>query len=125
MLDSTLWSPILARLAKLSIVARQPLHAQTYYNAPWFEQDMEKWTGWLRPILVFISSHLSRTCIVEVDDDERKETSAIVSECFPNSYLKVQTLAGDFCFRRNDFSEESGYWDDEYDDDHDVDSSAS
>lgn len=42
MLDSTLWSPILAELTKLSIVAQQPLQARTYFNAPSFKQEMEE-----------------------------------------------------------------------------------
>ncbi len=59
-----------------------------------------------------------------MDDDDRKETSTLMRECLPSGYRKVRTLAGDFCFRRNDYSEESGYWDDD-DDDHDIESNSS
>ena len=124
MLDSTLWSPILAELTKLSIVAQQPLQARTCFNAPSFEQEIEEWTEWLRAILQYIVRQLPSSCIVEADDDDRKETSAVMRQSLPSDYRKVQTLAGDFCFRRNDYSEESDYWDDEYDD-HDIDSNAS
>lgn len=75
MLDSTLWSPVLAELTKLSIVAQQPLQAGTYFNAPSFEQEMEEWMEWLRAILQYIASQLPSSCIVEADDDDRKETS--------------------------------------------------
>lgn len=44
MLDSTLWSPILANLTKLSIVAQQPLQVRTYFTAPSSEHQMEEWT---------------------------------------------------------------------------------
>jgi hypothetical protein len=85
---------------------------------------MEEWMEWLRAILQYIVRQLPSSCIVEADDDDRKETSTIMREYLPSGYRKVQTLAGDFCFRRNDYSEESGYWDDDYDD-HDIDSNAS
>ena len=124
MLDSTLWSPILANLTKLSIVAQQPLEPQKYYNAPPFEQDMEKWTQWLRAVLQYTARQISSSCIIEVDDDDREETSLVMRESLPSGYRKVQTLAGDLCFRRNAYSEESGYWDEDYHD-HDVDSNAS
>ena len=124
MLDSTLWSPLLANLTKLSIVAQQPLQARMYYNAPSFEHDMEEWMGWLRVILQYISRELRSSCVIEVDDDVRSETSILMKEYFPRGYRKVQTLEGDLIFRRNDYSNESGYWDDDCDD-HDVDSNAS
>ena len=124
MLDSTIFPPVLANLKKLSIVAQQPLQAGGYYNAPTFEQDMEEWIGWLRATLQFITCHLPDRCIVQVDDDDKMETSAVMGECFPSGYRRVQTLAGDLCFERNDYSRESGYWDDDYND-HDVDSNAS
>ena len=104
MLDSTLWSPILAKLTKLSIVAQQPLEAQIYFNAPSFEEEMEEWMEWLRAILQYFARQLPSSCIVEVDDDDRKETSTIIRECLPSGYRKVQTLAGDFYFRRNYYS---------------------
>jgi hypothetical protein len=50
MLDTELWPPILTGLTTLSIVAQQPLLAQTYWNTPSFEQDMKEWIGWTGPI---------------------------------------------------------------------------
>ena len=57
--------------------------------------------------------------MVEVDDDDKKETSAVMREFF--NYRKIQTKQGDVYFMRNDYSMESGYWDDDYVDDNDVD----
>lgn len=37
------------------------------------------------------------------------------------NYRKIQTKQGDVYFMRNDYSMESGYWDDDYVDDNDVD----
>ncbi len=88
MLDSTLWSPILAELTKLSIVAQQPLQARTYFNAPSFKQEMEEWMEWLRAILQYIAHQLPSSCIVEADDDDRKGTSTPMRDCLPSGYRK-------------------------------------
>ena len=64
---------------------------------------MEEGLEWLRVNLREIASRLSRSCIVEVDDDNRKETRAVMRESFPGGYRKVQTLSGDAYFRRNDY----------------------
>jgi len=73
--NCTPWSPILAGLTKLSIVAQQPLSAHIDRNAPWFQERMETWKDWLRAVLQCIASQLQNCCIVEVDDDDKKETS--------------------------------------------------
>ena len=125
MLDSRLWSPILANLTKLSIVAQQPLQGRPKYGVPSFEQRIGEWMEWLRAILQYITRQLPSSCIVEVDDDDGRETSTLMRECLPSGYRKVQTLTGDFHFMRNDYSRDSSYWDDEYGDDHDIDSNAS
>ena len=127
MLESTLWSPIFANLTKLSIVAQQPLQPQDNYNAPPFEHEMQKWTQWLRAVLQYTVRQLSSSCTVEVDDDDMEETSLVMRESLPGGFRKVQTLAGDLCFRRNQYSEESGYWNEDYDahDWFDADSNAS
>ena len=98
-LDSKLWSPFLANLTKLSIVVQQPLRYRPYYKAP----PMKKGLKWLRVNLQEIASHLPRSCIVEVDDDNREETRALMGESFPGGYRKVQTLSGDVYFGRNDY----------------------
>ena len=125
-LDSGIWSPFLANLTKLSIVVNQPLQIRPPRKAP----KMKKGLEWLRINLQNISSHLSRSCIVEVDDDDRKETRAVMGESFPGGYRKVQTLAGDVYFGRNEYwysdessdsSEEDDHDDDQDDDDDDDD----
>jgi hypothetical protein len=106
-LDGGFWSPILAQLTRLSIVAAQPL--RIYHRAPWFNQDMKNWVEWARTVLQFVAQRLHSSCIVEVDDDDREETSALIKEFFPGGYRKVRTRAGDFYFRRGEYSPEAGY----------------
>lgn len=114
--DDALWSAILPHLKWLRIVAEQPLEAGHYYNAPTLEQDLDHWFKWIRPFLVCFSQHLLGQTVVEVDDDGRTDTRKLVEECLGNGYRKVQChRAGDFIFKRGQFSLESGYWDDEDD----------
>ena len=108
MLDSTIFPPLLANLKKLSIVAQ--------HDASTDVEDEAEWIEWLEATLEFITCHLPDRCVVEVDDDDEMETSAVMREYFPRGYRKVQTLEGDFWFKRNDYSIESGFWDDYYDD---------
>lgn len=116
-LDSTLWSPILANLTKLSIVAAQPVVAYPpFFGKITSEQDLEEWTGWLKAILQCIVGQLSSSCIVEVDNGNKEETSIVMRECLPSGYRNVQTLAGDLLFWKNEDSEEWVYWDDDSDD---------
>ena len=95
-LDSGLWSRFLANLTKLSIVVTPPLQILVYDKAFKKEKGLE----WLRRNLQDIASHLSHSCIVEVDDDNSEETRAVLGESFPGGYRKVQTLSGDFYIRR-------------------------
>jgi hypothetical protein len=48
---------------------------------------------WLRAIPQYMARQLPSSCIVEADDDDRKETSTIMREYLPSGYRKVQTLA--------------------------------
>ena len=89
MLDPKLWVPALANLTRLFIVAQQPMHPPT------FGHQIEDWVGWLRAVLQHIASQLPTSCIVEVDDDCKNETSALMKEYLPAGYRKVQTLAID------------------------------
>lgn len=93
-LNSALWSPILAHLKKLSIVAQQPLQPRPHYDTLLFEHEMARWTDSLRAILQYVSHELRRSSIIEVDDDDVIETSILIMEYFPQGYRKVQTLAG-------------------------------
>ncbi len=75
---------------------------------------MHEWIRWLRSLLQFLTRRLPDRCIVEVDDDDRTETTAVMRECLPNDYRKVKTVAGDLCFKRDHYSIESGHSDDDY-----------
>lgn len=127
MVDSTVLSPVLANLKKLSIVAQQPLEAESRYDPPTFHRRMQVWIGWLQAFLQYNASRLPDSCVVEVDDDDRTETSTVMRECLPGGCRKVQTLAGDKYFVRNDYSIESDDENDDYcwQDWQDVDSNAS
>jgi len=112
--DNALWSSILPNLKAFRLVAQQPLEAAGYYYAPTLEQEMDRWVKWIKPFLEFFGQHLRSPVIVEVDDDDRKETSELIKQCLPNGYRKVQChLVGDLIFKRGQFSIESGYWDDD------------
>ncbi len=115
---SRIFFPVLANLNKLSIVAQQPLQDLASYYPPPFEDEMHIWIRWLRSLLQFLTRRLPDRCIVEVDDDDSTETSAVMRECLPNGYRKVKTVAGDLYFERNDhsndYSIESGHCDDDY-----------
>jgi hypothetical protein len=113
--DNALWSSILPNLKVFRLVAQQPPEAAGYDNAPTLEQEMDRWLTWIKPFLECFGRHLLSTVVVEVDDDDRKETSELVKEGLPNGYRKVRCrLAGDLIFKRGQFSIESGYyWDDD------------
>ena len=108
-LDSTVWSPVLANLKELSIVALQPLPLSLALDF----QLWDKWISWLRSMLQYIACHLPRSCVVELDDNDRYRFGirAVTSECLPIEYQCVQSLTGDYYFMRNDYSIESGYCD--------------
>ena len=113
--DYELWSPILARLTKLQIVAKQPLEQRGYYGAPSLESEVKKWVNWFGPMLSYIAGKISNNLCVEMDYDDRRETDVLVNEHLPGRHRKVRTIDGDLMFKRGQFSMESGYWDDDYD----------
>ena len=103
---STIFLSILANLNKLTVVVQQPREAQSFYIGT-SEQDLQEWVDWLRDNLQYVAGQLPNSCIVEVDDDDRRVTSTVMRECFPSGYRKVQTVLGDEYFMRKDFSIES------------------
>ena len=114
LLDPTLWSPLLANLTKLTIMAQQPLVARTYYDAPPFEKELKEWTDWTTAVLQYIGRRLPTTCTIEVDDDDKQETSTLMKEHFPQGYQKVHTRLGDIAFsreERDDWYEYNGPYD--------------
>lgn len=65
---------------------------------------MDEWLTWLKPVLEYVNQYVSSGNVVEVDDDDRKETNELVKECLSNGYRKVPTRTGDLCFMRGEFS---------------------
>lgn len=103
--DSTPWSPLLAQLKKLTIVAQHPLRFRRYYTA----ETIEKSTEWLMERLQCYSSELRSSCVVEVDDDNQTDTGALMRICFPRGYRRVQTLAGNLLFQGSRYYTDSDY----------------
>ena len=95
--DSTIFSPILAHLKKLSIVVKQPEQSWVRKNLPISEKYIQVLIGSHKLVLKYIASQLPQSCIVEVDGDDVRETSTLMKECFPSGYRKVQTMAGGLC----------------------------
>lgn len=113
-LDAHIWPSILPKLIKLCIVAQQPLEPAHYLNDPIFAQQMDDWLSWIQPILEYLNRYVPSRTILEIDDDNRQETSELLRQCLSNGFRKVRTRTGDECFRRGSFTWESGYWHDNY-----------
>jgi hypothetical protein len=110
--DDALWCSILPHLKGLRLVLEQPVKAGSYDNAPTLEQDMDRWINWIRPFLQCLGQHLSIQTNVEIDNDGRIETGALIKECLPHGYREIRCRKfGDYIFKRGQFSWESGYWD--------------
>ena len=112
--DDALWRAILPNLKGLRLVLEQPVQARRDYNAPTLEQDIDRWANWIRPFLQCFGQHLSIRTNVQIDNDGRVETGAIMKECLPHGYREIRCRQfGDFVFKRGRFSWESGYWDED------------
>jgi len=109
--DDALWRSILPHLKGLRLLLEQPVEARDYYNAPTLEQHMDRWVNWIRPFLQCFGQHLSIRTNVQIDNDGRIETGAIMKECLPHGYREIRCRHfGDLVFKRGRFSWESGYW---------------
>ena len=96
------------------IDSSSPWLAAGYYNAPTLEQEVDDQVKQIRPFLEYFGQYLLSETVVEVDDDDRKDTSELVKERLPNGYRKVRCrLTGDLIFQGGQFSVESGSWDDD------------
>jgi hypothetical protein len=114
-LDPEQWSPILARLRKLSIVVKRPLPNWTYVH----EHRIDCWGEWLGGILRYITSQLSSSCIIEVDDGDEAGTTAIIRECLPSGYRTIQLVPRKNCSWASEYLEDlvfanSKYWVEDY-----------
>jgi hypothetical protein len=101
-LDSTIWPRIFSNLTKLCIVAQQPLRLPRYFSDYDPSIDMNHWLAGLKRALEWIRQHISSDLFVEVDDDDREETSEVIMEYFPDGYKKVRTRTGDWFFERDE-----------------------
>ena len=73
-------------------MALQPLLGATNCdNAPMLEQEMHKWLTNCKAILEYVNQHVSSRATIEVDDNDREETSELVKKCLSNGYRKAQT----------------------------------
>lgn len=108
-LNLSMWSPLLAQLTHLTVAAQQPLRPRPYIEKDSLEEDLAKWAGWIGPIMRSIGQRLRAQCIVTVDDDNKKETRALMGAAFPCGFREVKTRAGKCCFERVDYSWEFGY----------------
>jgi hypothetical protein len=113
---------MLPHLKWLRIVAAHPEESKywnaKFWGAPTFEQDMEKWVNWLLPRMQCSGQYWVKNSKIEVDTNDQAEMEELVKKCLPHSYQKIQChLAGDLIFKRGQYSQESGYWDEDYDSD--------
>ena len=88
--DDALWHSFLPHLKRLQIVVSPPVKGGDYENGPTFEQDMDRWLTWLRLFLQCFGRHLSEQTKVEIDDDGRAETRALVKDCLPRNYQEIR-----------------------------------
>ena len=99
--DNMLWSQILPNLKTFCLVAEQPMAAGNYYNAQNLEKDVEYWIRWVKTYLQCFGQLLQSTTGVEVDVDDRKETSELVEEYLPTWHQKIRCkIMGDLVFKR-------------------------
>lgn len=101
-LDPTIWPRIFSNLTKLCIVAQQPLRLPRYFSDYDPCIDMNHWLAGLKRALESIRQHISSGLLVEVDDDDREETSEVIMAYFSDGYKKVRTRTGDWFFERDE-----------------------
>jgi hypothetical protein len=75
---------------------------------------MKRLVNWLMHIAKCIAEHLPEGSYLQIDNDRRRETQAVMQTFLSSQYQEVRTLVGDLEFKRGRFSYESGYWDDDY-----------
>ncbi|KAK3944561.1 hypothetical protein QBC46DRAFT_337602, partial [Diplogelasinospora grovesii] len=74
----------------------------------------EEWAAWSTPILDYLSRALAREASIVVDANKEEEDTVQIAENIMPRRCRFQELrAADLIFRREDFSLESGYWDDD------------
>ncbi|KAI9170661.1 hypothetical protein HJFPF1_00131 [Paramyrothecium foliicola] len=108
--DPTLWIPLLSDLNRLSLVLQQPLTARKHIGAPSLEADMRQWTSWLDPLLEYLAAHISKSIVIEIDCDERLDTTELLQKHLGSRLRNVQTPTGDRLFGRSTSAHDPGSW---------------
>lgn len=91
---------ILARLTKLEIVAALPRPSKRYPGAERVRAARERWLKGFEELIEYIARATSPTLVVEVDDNDQEQTTAIVNRYLGKRCRKVQTDSGDLYFKR-------------------------
>ncbi|KAF2493096.1 hypothetical protein BU16DRAFT_71344 [Lophium mytilinum] len=97
--DMELWSPILAQLNRLIIVAREPLD----YTLSRGEKEVAR-RIWFDTVMTFISAHIPDSLVVDVDDGHGEEERSWIELYFPGRYRKMETIDGDLIFNRGEWA---------------------
>jgi hypothetical protein len=111
--NTPLWASLLPNLKVFQIIAKQPVEAGAYWNAPTLEQELNDWIKWATAYFDCFRRYLSTTTKVELDDDNRKEARFLADRYLPLTYQHFRHPRGDLIFRRGQYSVESGYWDED------------
>lgn len=91
---------VLARLTKLEIVAALPRASKRYPSAERVRAARETWLKGFEELMRYIAGAISPTLVIEVDDNDQEQTTAIVNRYLGKRFRKVQTDSGDLYFKR-------------------------
>ncbi|KAF3386300.1 hypothetical protein F1880_000397 [Penicillium rolfsii] len=106
---TSLWASLLPNLKVFQIIAKQPVEARAYWNAPTLEQEFNGGIKWATAYFDCFRRYLSTKTKVKLDDDNREETRFLADRYLPLTYQRSRYLCGDLIFRRGQYSVESGY----------------
>jgi hypothetical protein len=100
---AALWSPILARLTKLVIVAKLPVEPSVDSLVILYQyvKTSQRCLAWFDLVLGFISQNVRSALILDFDDNSRENTYTLAEKYLPNHNRNVQTSEGDRLFNRN------------------------
>jgi hypothetical protein len=98
--DPALWTPLLSNLRDLCLVIQQPQAARTHFGAPLLEHDLRQWSAWIDPVLRQLAASIPEHARVELDSDDRTETTDVVRKHIGARYKSVCTDTGDRIFGR-------------------------
>ncbi|KAF2493097.1 hypothetical protein BU16DRAFT_71323 [Lophium mytilinum] len=98
------WGPVFAGLTKLVIVAKQPILPESeVVNAlilNQYQNIADTWAVWCDRMIEFVAQNVRYNLVVELDDNDREDTGAVMMRYFPNRHRMVKTVYGDRVFKR-------------------------